>query len=162
MVYRPAVSLIPRPLWQANLRKILTRTQWKKIRSEALEKRGCRCETCGKEEPESKRISAHEEWDYDTSKSPAVAKLTGIKLSCWHCHAVEHFGAVISMTQNGELGEKAIEDTIAHFCRLNSVNRETFEAHALDALDRYGELSKLKWRVDWGPFASLVESRLAD
>jgi hypothetical protein len=161
MTYSPSVNPIPRPLYGRNLRKILTQTQWKKLRAGVLEERGLRCETCGKEEAESKRLSAHEEWEYDVSQTPAVAKLTEIKLSCWHCHAVEHFGAIGSMALGGELSAQAVDDTIAHFCRLNRVGIPEFEAHALEAFQKHDELSQLEWRVDWGQFAPMVEARLA-
>ncbi|MDB5439956.1 MAG: hypothetical protein JWM33_2383 [Caulobacteraceae bacterium] len=160
MNYSPAVQPIPRPLYGQNLRKILTQTQWKKLRAAYLDERGCRCETCGKEEQESKRISAHEEWRYDSTQAPAVATLAEIKLSCWHCHAVEHFGAIGSMALGGELSAQAVDDTIAHFCRLNNVGPDAFEAHALEAFKQHDELSALEWRVDWGQFAPLVEARL--
>ena len=67
---------------------------------------------------ESKRVSCHEEWDYDISRSPAIARLVGLKLSCWHCHAVEHFGRTEILGRSGEL-LRAVEDTIEHFCRVN-------------------------------------------
>ncbi len=129
MTYSPAISPIPAPLWGVNLRKVLTRTEWRKVREGLIAERGLKCETCGGVQYETKDIAAHEEWEYDTSGSPAVAKLTGIRLVCWPCHAVEHFGATKSMVASGDLSDFAIEDTIAHFCRLNGVGKAEFDAH---------------------------------
>jgi hypothetical protein len=41
---------------------------------EFIAKRGLTCEVCGKEEPEGKRISLHEEWAYATDSKPALAR----------------------------------------------------------------------------------------
>ena len=150
---------MPAPLWGVNLRAVLTKTEWRKLREGLIAERGLRCETCGRLEQEGKDIAAHEEWDYDTSNTPAVARLTGIKLSCWHCHAVEHFGATKSMAASGELGAYAVEDTIEHFCRLNGVGRVEFEAHHEDAFAEWSTLNGLQWTMDWGAFASRVAER---
>src|SRR5712692_11068951 len=47
--------------------------------------------------------------------SPAIARLTGLRLSCWHCHAVEHYGRTGDMVLSRELTPQALEDTIEHF-----------------------------------------------
>src|SRR5215472_8642607 len=128
MSSKSAIRMVPGPLWGKNLRRMLPKSQWNKIRRNAITERGLECQTCGKIETESKRIFAHEEWEYDTGPTPAMARLKGLKLSCWHFHAVEHFGATGNMVRSGELTERAIEDTIRHFCRLNGVRRNEFQA----------------------------------
>ena len=133
MSYSPDISPVPAPLWGVNLRSVLSRTQWRKLRESVIEERSLRCETCGQQQSEPRDIAAHEEWTYDTATAPAVAKLTGIHLSCWLCHAVEHFGATTNMVASGEVGRFAVEDAIAHFCRLNSIGRAEFEAHHNEA-----------------------------
>lgn len=159
MSHSPAINPVPAPLWGVNLRAMLTKTEWRKLREGLIAERGLKCETCGRVESESKDIAAHEEWDYDTSATPAIAKLTGIKLSCWHCHAVEHFGATKSMAASGEVGAYAVEDTIEHFCRLNGVGRAEFDAHHEAAFAEWSKLNSLEWNMDWGAFASRVAER---
>src|ERR1700738_4583185 len=128
MSYKPAIRMVPYPLWGMNLHRMLPKSRWNKIRQELIAERGLKCQTCGKVETESKRIFAHEEWEYETKCAPATARLAGLKLSCWHCHAVEHFGGTGNMVASGEL-DRAIKDTIEHFCRLNQVGPEEFNAH---------------------------------
>lgn len=154
-----SIRMVPGPLWGKNLRKILPKSQWQKLRKQVIAERGLTCQTCGKIEVESKRIFAHEEWDYELTCLPAVAHLKGLVLSCWHCHAVEHFGATGNMVLSGELTQRAIEDTIDHFCRVNCADREAFHAHHREAKAEWIRLSRLEWVVDWGPFASLVVQR---
>lgn len=148
--------MVPGPLWGGNLRKMLPKSRWTKIRQGLVAERGLTCQTCGKVETESRRIFAHEEWEYETGCVPAIAHLVGLKLSCWHCHSVEHFGATSNMVLSGELTERAIEDTIEHFCKLNGVGRVEFDAHHARAKSEWLRLSELTWEVDWGVFAPLV------
>lgn len=123
------IRMVPGPLWGRNLRKSLPKSQWQKLRKQVIAERGLKCQMCGKIETESKRVFAHEDWDYQSTYSPAVAHLKQLLLSCWHCHAVEHFGATGNMVMSGELTQRAIEDTIDHFCRVNGADREAFYAH---------------------------------
>jgi len=148
--------MVPRPLWGLNLRRVLPKSRWNKIRQNLIADCGLRCQTCGWVETESKSIFAHEEWGYDTGCTPAIARLDGLKLSCWRCHAVEHFGATGNMVISGELTEKAIKDTFEHFCRLNGVGRDDFQAHLTKVKAEWVRLNQLHWQVDWGTFTSLV------
>jgi superfamily II DNA/RNA helicase len=157
--YSPDISPVPAPLWGVNLRSALSRTQWRKLRDEVIAGRCLRCETCGKPQSEPRDIAAHEEWAYDTARDPAIAKLTGIRLSCWLCHAVEHFGATTNMAASGELGRFAVEDAVAHFCQRNGVGRPKFEARHRTAFDEWSRRNGLEWLVDWGTFSAAVETR---
>lgn len=152
MSYKPSVKMVPGPLWGMNLRGALGKYRWGKLRRSVIQGRGLRCATCGKTETESKRIFAHEDWQYETAADPAVARLIGLKLSCWFCHMVEHFGAVTNMVRSGELTAQAVEDVIAHFCRLNRVGQEEFDTHLAEAKAEWSRLSRLQWKIDWGSF----------
>jgi hypothetical protein len=150
------ISPVPAPLWGKNMRKIMTQTEWKKLRVSIIEERGMRCETCQKELTESKQVKAHEDWEYDVSATPAVARLTKIQLSCWHCHAIEHFGGVTNMVGGGELSPQAISDTIAHFCELNTATEADFKKHYGEVMAQWNAMNKLDWVIDWGIFAGWV------
>lgn len=156
VTYKPAIHMIPGPLWGMNLRRVLPRSRWNKMRQALIAERGPKCQTCGKVETETKRIYAHEEWEYTTKSKSGIASLVGLKLSCWHCHAVEHFGATGNMVSFGELTERAIEDTIDHFCRINAVGRDAFHTHLAEAKREWKRLSCLKWKVNWGSFEPLI------
>jgi hypothetical protein len=80
--------------------------------------------------PSLSRADPHEEWKYTTNGQSGVALLVGLKLVCWHCHAVEHFGGTGAKASSGEVPERAIEDTINHFCRVNEVRDATGQANA--------------------------------
>lgn len=160
MPYKLAISMIPRRLWGENLRKVLTRSRWDKIRQGKITECGLKCETCGKIERESKRISAHEEWEYTTNGQSGVALLVGVRLACWLCHSVEHFGGRENMVANGELPERAIEDIIKHFCRVNGVQRKAFEQHWIESREEGLRLAAIAdWRTDYGSYQVEVEER---
>lgn len=151
--------MVPSPLWRANLRKgrVIPKSRWVKIRAECFENHGTICQTCGKVETDRKRLSVHEEWEYLTDRKPAVARLVGLKISCWHCHMVEHFGGLGKMVASGELTRRAIDDTTEHFCRVNKVGLDEFKRHLAEAKAEWMRLSQLEWVVDWGEYAALVE-----
>jgi len=150
------ISPVPLGLWGINLRKVMKQTQWRKIRANIIAERGMKCETCDKALEQSRDVKAHEDWEYDTSKDPAVARLTKIILSCWHCHAIEHFGATKNMVAKGQLTQRAIDDTVAHFCKINKATVEEFENHHNEVFARWSEMNELNWVVDWGLYSEEV------
>lgn len=159
MPYRLAIRMVPRSLWCVNLRKgrFIPKSRWEKIKGKAFDQRGLTCQTCGKVETERKRLNVHEEWEYLTDRQPALARLTGLKISCWHCHMLEHFGALENMVRTGELTQRAIDETVENFCRVNKVGRDQFNAHLANAKAEWMRLNRLKWEIDWDEYAAVVK-----
>ena len=156
MTYSPAINLVPLPLHFRNLRELMTQGDWKKVRSDLIAERGVVCEICGKVETAPPRIYAHEDWEYDVSTDPAVARLNGFQLVCWHCHACEHFEHTKIL---GKTLLRAVPDTIAHFCRLNEVDETAFLEHEREAQEIYHARNKLRWTIDWGPYSEWIAER---
>lgn len=154
--YRPHIQLVPLPLWQRNMRAVLPKSQWTKLRKAILERQGLRCSVCGKEEQESRKLHAHEEWSYEDDCRPAIARLVSISLLCWHCHAVEHWGVTKNLVAQGHLTERALTDTIEHFCRLNGADFDQFVAHEKEETERWQERSTREWRIEYGPYFEWV------
>lgn len=154
--YHPHIQLVPVPLWGSNMRKLMPRSQWRKLREALLDRHGLRCAICGAEAEESRTLNAHEEWVYDEASDPATARLTGVTLICWHCHHVGHWGVTKTLVAQGNLTQRAIDDTIAHFCRLNKATKKAFEAHEKQATKEWERRSQRKWRIDYGPFLPWV------
>ena len=157
MNLKHSISPVPAPLWGANLRKILKPNEWQKLRKSLLAERGCICQTCGLELPVSSKVQAHENWEYDISADPAIAHLKGILLSCWPCHAIEHFGVTTNLVSRGHLTHRAIDDTIAHFCKLNAATPEEFETHRKSVFEHWQSQNELNWIVDWGEFLDQIQ-----
>lgn len=155
--YRLSVRPVPEPLWGVNLRTILGKYRWSKLRSSLIQERGLTCETCGKALEKSRQIQAHEEWSYATSTTPAVAKIERIVLDCWHCHACEHFLRTRNMHAFGDIEDNVVEEVISHFCRVNGISGEDFDRHLEASSAEWRRLSELDWAVDYGQFAELVD-----
>ena len=119
--YRPHIQMVPPQLWGMNMRALMRRTEWRKLREALLDRQGVVCATCGKIETAPSRVYAHEEWEYDETTEPATTRIAGVSLVCWHCHACEHWGFTSLMTAQSVL-PRAVDDTIAHFCRLNGAS----------------------------------------
>jgi hypothetical protein len=145
-----AIKPVPKSLHGVNLRKLLTQTQWRKLRQSVIDRDGSSCLTCNSI-PD--RIYAHEDWEYDTTQKPAVARIGRIALQCWHCHACEHFMHTLIMVEDGSYGGQVIDEIVAHFCKVNGVGPEVFEAHLNGAIADWERLSELDWKVDFRPFA---------
>lgn len=162
MTFAPAIQLVPSALWGENLRKHATASAWKRLRAELVATHGLRCSVCGAEQPDARKLAAHEEWRYDESTSiaggAATARLVAVSLTCRPCHAVEHFGRIRMLDVRGE-APHALEDTIAHFCRVNGVDRAAFFAHEEEAKRAWFARNALEWIIDWGAYAPLVNRR---
>lgn len=157
-----SVSLVPIPLWKFNLRCFTTQTRWYGLRRQIIEERGARCDTCGAHVEDSKRLHLHEEWHYDEEAKPPTVTLRGLSLSCWHCHAVEHFQMTRTLIRNGKLNPSAEAEVIAHFCTVNGCDEATFHAHQKEAQAVMSRRSDLHWRMDWGAYTDLVLERYTE
>jgi len=153
---RLAVRPIPKPLHRLNLRVRLGRYRWRKLRRSLLECRPLRCEICATTVTDARDINAHEEWNYDVSRSPAVARLDRIVFACRLCHSVEHFMHTNILAQDGTIPVDAVDQAIEHFCRVNGTDRTSFERHLDAALAEWKKLSAKKWKVDYGNYTNLL------
>lgn len=61
---RLRVKLVPRPLWGRNLRDVLPRSEWQRLRRRALYQVG---EPCGLHVPGGGNLICHEQWTYDNA-----------------------------------------------------------------------------------------------
>jgi len=151
-----SVRPIPRPLWGLNLRAALGKYRWSKLRRGIVAERGLACQTCGKKNDEAQKINAHEVWSYDTTTTPAVARLDRITLDCWHCHACEHFPRTILLVREGVLRHDAISDTTEHWCRVNGATPLAFDKHLREAMAEWKRLSAFEWTANYGIYAPLI------
>jgi len=147
------IEMVPAPLWEVNLRKFLPRSKWTSLRFELIEQRGTSCEVCGKDCSGKGKIQAHEEWIYSDDTKAGVARLSGIQLSCWHCHMCGHWGRLQQLSRTLR---RAVPDSIKHFCAVNGMSQLEFERHKTEAFDQWRRRSNLEWEVDWGDFSELL------
>jgi len=164
------IGLIPKRLGNKNLRTLLGKVRWTKLRHDLLPA-ALRCEACGIRARHSSELDAHEEWKYFTCSKPAIAKLTKITFLCSTCHGCAHFGWDLDSIRSlksarfeaeVKLLRTRIEGTVLHYCRVNMIPRESFDRHLRHAKAQLKRLSKIRsWIFDWGQFAPLVVEKKA-
>ena len=59
--YKLTFQLVPSGCWYANLRSVLPKAEWDRLRRAAYARAGGRCSVCGA----AGRLEAHEIWSYD-------------------------------------------------------------------------------------------------
>ena len=123
MRLRLTAELVPKPIWFANLRKAVRRSQWDRIRRAAYRAAGECCEVCGARG----RLSCHEKWKY--VDNIGVARLVGFEALCDLCHGVRHLGAV----NLGVMGPAITPERVAeHACRVNDRTPADWERHVAE------------------------------
>src|SRR5262245_45312047 len=139
------IDLVPKTCWHKNLREQIRRSQWDKLRQKVFADQGNVCRICGS----GGKLNCHEAWEYDEER--LVQKLTGFHAVCGMCHHVTHFGMATILAAKGQLDLDAV---IAHFMRVNGVDRDVFETHKTEAFRIWRERSKHQWQTDLGQWAS--------
>ena len=141
--YKLDFEMVPEECWYANLRSVLPKEDWDRIRRRAYARAEGRCSICGA----PGRLEAHEKWSYDDEKK--VQKFEDVIAVCRLCHEVIH----ISRTQLVGRGEEAME----HFMRVNGCTQSEFHAALGEANREYigrnrteGWVTDLSLLEKWG------------
>lgn len=143
-------ELVPEGVWYANLRKLVPKKEWDRIRKAAYAAQDNRCAICGAEG----RLNCHEVWEYDDAKR--LQRLTGFVALCTMCHHVKHLGMASILAHQGHLDYEAV---VQHFMDVNGCDRKTFEDYRTRVFDQWQERSRHEWSVDFGEYAGLVTER---
>jgi hypothetical protein len=153
------VDMIPKPLHGQNLRKLLGSSRWSSLRQSILADRDHACEVCGDRPGSTSDLHAHEVWEYDLDKKPAVVTLSRIGLLCPLCHSVEHLMNSIARISEGSLPETYLDTMRTHFCKVNGVGKSMWDFHAAAAMETWKARSRHKnWAFDLGQYAGMVNS----
>ncbi len=137
--YRLWGNMIPRGIWDNNLRKVLPKAEWDRIRKIVYKRQNFRCMIC--DSPE--KLHCHEHWSYDyKSGSQQLKQLIGL---CELCHMNQHLGfCQASLIPKGKLSWEKLAD---HWAKVNEKTSEEFYSHKDSAFELWRLRSKLKWKV---------------
>lgn len=102
-------NLVPQPLWGKNLRALLPKSEWDRIRKTVYNTCGKRCTICGSAGSQWP-VEADEVWHYDDATNTQT--LTAVTGLCPACHEVRHWGKAITD------GHRA--RALAHLARTNN------------------------------------------
>lgn len=131
------IELVPSSAWASNLRALLPKRDWDRIRHCVYERARTRCEVCGgigRQHP----VECHEVWEYEDSTG--VQRLVGLLALCPLCHQAKHFGST-AMRGHGRAA-------IAHIAKVNRWAFPLAQRYVDDALSKWAERSARKWTLD--------------
>jgi hypothetical protein len=141
------IDLVPESSWGQNLRLLLGRTRWDKLRKQILGEQGNVCAVCGAAE----KLQCHEVWEFNDETG--VQLLRGFQATCNLCHFASHFGLAQRLADQGHLN---LDNVIEHFLKVNGVTMEQFRRHKTDAFALWRKRSEREWTLDFGQWASLL------
>lgn len=144
-MYRPDLDgpvlrpwLVPSPLWGKNLRAILSKDDWDRVRRHAYEEAGRRCRVCGGCGPQWP-VEADEGFAYDDDA--LTHTLMGVIGLCPTCHEVRHWGKTIMKGR-----EEAAFD---HLRRVNGWSEEAAISAIDEAFEMWEWRSSRSWKSDY-------------
>jgi hypothetical protein len=90
-------DMLPENVWGSNLRGILTRTEWDRLRVPVCERAGNVCEVCSRAgfDPDTRRWrrpDCHELWSFEIRGDRFVQRLDRLIALDADCHRVQHIG----------------------------------------------------------------------
>lgn len=138
---RLSIELVPQTCWYSNMRKVLSRAEWDKLRKQIYAQYEHQCAICGAKGT----LHCHEIWLYDDEAHRQT--LQGFIALCEWCHHVKHIGLAGILANEGKLD---YEQVVAHFLEVNQCNRERFESHRAEAFQQWRGRSRHQWKTDLG------------
>src|ERR1017187_3032700 len=87
------VELVPSSCFYTNLRSILSKGNWDRLRKYSYEKANLKCEICGEsglDQGSKHALECHEVWAYDDVN--LIQSLVRVEALCPRCHEVKHIG----------------------------------------------------------------------
>ena len=132
-------SLIPKGSFYANLREVLTKSQWDSLRNLVYEKNSYRCFICG---ITGVTLEAHEHWKYDYKNS--IQKLHDVNALCRLCHLNNHLGLAAKLVRKGKLDQRKLAE---HWCKINQEEITSFRYYQ-KRVKRLWELrNQFEWKI---------------
>jgi len=148
--FRLTSELVPKTSWYDNMRSVLPKTEWDKLRKNVYAEYSHRCGICGAEG----RLNCHEIWQYDDQHH--IQTLQGFIALCDWCHHVKHLGLAEILAAEGKLD---YEQVVQHFMTVNMCDRATFEAYKEQVFAQWRARSQYQWTVQLGQYETLVERK---
>lgn len=110
------------------------------------------CEICSSTD----RLQCDEQWIYDELNH--IQHLVGLRCVCQACHSIIHFGRTTKLArQEANRYPTLVEDTIAHFMRVNGADRDAFKRHWIAAAEAHSRRSAIStWSSDYGVYTESI------
>jgi len=141
-----SIELVPRTCFYKNLRAILSRTDWEKIRKQILLRTNNICEICSGKSI-NRTLDCHETWEFD--ELTKTQKLKEIRGLCEKCHEVKHIG-LAQLKGNFNRARK-------HFININNISEQEADELIRNAFLKWELLSKYNWNLDTTNVATFLK-----
>ncbi len=113
--YKLRENTIPDHSHGINLRHLLTKTTWDKLRQKIYERDKNQCVICGDKSPT--KFHCHEEFSFDYENQ--IQRLGQLMTLCPHCHANKHIASKFKVFNSGKLTKDSMDRIIAHWVMVN-------------------------------------------
>ena len=143
--HKVRMQLIPETSWYFNLRKVLPKADWDKLRRQVYAYHSYQCAGCGRG---NVQLHAHEVWKFHNKSK--TQKLIRLVCLCELCHGVEHFGH--TEMQGGRYYSRVVRHAIHTLGWSHEQLRRRREA----AFNKWRQRNAYDWKVDFGPYKNLV------
>ena len=136
--------MVPKTLWNVNLRYLLTDKKWQEVRRSEFNRIGksedgfYRCEICTAKKT---TLDCHEIWEYNDEE--VIQTLTGLIMLCKKCHLIKHIGFATKLCNEGRMSMGAL---VNHFSLINVVHKSVFEKHFEEEYAKWTERSEKQWK----------------
>ena len=136
--YKLYADLVPETAWYTNVRSIVSKQSWDKIRNIVYTRAGNACEICGRSRSEipNNRLDCHERWSYSED---GVQKLERLLSLCVPCHMATHIGYWTSLSEDN------YDKAISWISKVNNITAKEAKQLVKGAFDIWEERSRRKW-----------------
>jgi len=131
------IELVPQSTWKQNLRSLVSKSDWDKLRRHCYKEAEYRCEVCGgvgSKHP----TECHEIWSFDDEKK--IQTLTGLVALCPSCHLVKHIGFA------GVSGKREI--AFQQLCDVNGWTENEADDYIVECFNIWNTRSQDHWLLD--------------
>lgn len=135
------VELIPKTCAASNIRTLIPKKYWDKLRKKSYKDAELKCEICsgkGTEQGYRHDLECHEVWEYNVGLR--VQKLIGLMALCPLCHQSKHIGRA------KYIGKKA--EVEKHMKKVNGITKRRLDEYLEEQFTRYAEHSRIRWKLD--------------
>ncbi len=128
-----SVELVPKTCWFSNVRALVSREVWDRLRKETYRKAGYVCEVCGAKG----RLECHEVWEYDDKNKLQI--LRDLVALCPSCHEVKHFGLATARGRD--------KTARRHLAKINGWTDQEVDDYLAEVWQVWHERSAHDWKL---------------
>lgn len=134
------VELIPTTSFYKNVRSILPKKEWDRLRKKSYQKAKNKCQICGDvgtNQGYKHKLECHEIWEYKKDGTQLLKELVSL---CPRCHQVKHIGRSMKVGLRKKV--------IAHMMKVNNWTEKETLTYIGYAFQEHKLRSKIKWKIN--------------